>query len=253
VNPAASPPGLAPTQAVFRARALEVNLFLMAGIIGAGMGLAALAFGGWASVFATMTYGPAAVARWAGPWFTVAPVLLGIGITCLARAWWVRRLWIEVFADGLRVNRGRKAEWMAWTAVRQIRTRSAGRRGLVYAAVDLRLDDGRRLLVTRTLASLDALVDLVKRRALPALLEGCRRRFNQGEPLSFGPINLTSVGVQVGKKLLQWGEVEMVEVHAGRLVITAHAPGGMRLQTAADRVPNIDVCVQLVRLLGQVP
>ncbi len=253
MNPAVSPLGRAPTQAVFRARALEVNLFLAAGIVGAGMGLAALAFGGWASAFATITYGPAAVARWAGPWFTAAPLLLGIGITCLMRAWWVRRLWIEAFAGGLRVNRGRKVEWMAWTAVQQIRTRSAGARGTAYAALDLRLYDGRRLRATRTLADLDALVDLVKRRALPALLEGCRRRFNQGEALSFGPLNLTPDGVQAAKKRIQWGEVQAVEVRAGRLVITARGPDGMRLQAAADRVPNIDVCVQIVRLLGQVP
>ena len=253
MNPAASSPGRAPTLAVFRARALEVNLLLTAGIVGTGMGLATVGFGGWAWAFATTTYGPAAVARWAGPWFTAAPVLLGIGLTCLTRAWWIRRLWIEAFAEGLRVNRGRQAAWMAWTAVRQIRTRSAGRRGTAYAALDLRLDDGRRLLVTRTLADLDDLVDLVKRRALPALLEGCRQRFNRGEPLSFGPLSLTSVGVQAGKKCIQWGEVQAAEVHAGRLVITARGPGGTRVQTAADRVPNIDVCVQLVRLLGQVP
>lgn len=250
---AASPPGRARAQAIFRARALEVNLLLAAGIVGAGMGLAALGFGGLAWAFATTTYGPAAVARSAGPWFTAAPLLFCIGTTFLARAWWIRRVWIEVFDDGLRVNRGRKAEWMAWTAVCQVRTRSAGARGSHFVSLDVRLEDGRRLRATRMLADLDGLVERVKRGAFPALLEDCRVRFNRGEALTFGPLRLSPEGVQAGRNRLQWGDVQAVEVRDGRLIIAAREPAGTILRTAADRVPNIDVCVQLVRLLGQVP
>ncbi len=122
-----------------------------------------------------------------------------------------------------------------------------------YAALDLRLDDGRRVRLTRTLADLDALVERVKRGAFPGLLEACRQQFNEGQTLAFGPLRLTPEGVQAGRKAIQWKDVQAVEVRDGRLVISARPPETTRLRVAAGRVPNVDVCVQLVRHLGQVP
>jgi hypothetical protein len=248
-----SPPGRVLEPAVFRARASEVNLLLALGIVGTGLGLASLAIGVWAWIFATTTYGPAAVPRWSNAWFGAAPILGVPGLACLLRAWWLGRLRIEAHADGLRVGHGARAAWMPWSSVSEVRTAPAARRGAVYAALDVRLKDGRRVHATRALADLDSLAERVKLGAFPGLLEACRQRFNQGEALAFGPMSLTSLGVQAGKKTIQWGQVQAVEVRAGRLIITGREPAATRLRAAASRVPNVDVCVQLVRFLGQVP
>ena len=248
----APPPGRVPEPAVFRARATEVNLLLALGIIGTGLGLALLAIGIWAWIFATTTYGPAAVPRWSNAWFTTSPVLGFLGIACLLRAWWLRRLRFEAHAEGLRVGRGKGATWIPWSTVLEVRAAPAGTRGM-YAALDLRLDDGRRVRATRALADLDALVERVKRGAFPGLLEASRQQFNLGQTLAFGPLRLSPDGVQAGRKAVQWKDVQAVEVRGGRLVISARPPDTTRLRVAAGRVPNVDVCVQLVRHLGQVP
>jgi hypothetical protein len=251
--PAAPPHGRAPAPFTFRARTTEIRILLVLGILGAGLGLAAVGFGAWAWLFATTTYGPAAVGRWAWPWFTAAPPLSILGLAGLARAWWLGRMRVEVSDAGLRAYRGRSAVSIPWTAIREVRTRAASRGAGAFARLEVRWEARRRLHFDRTLPDLDSLVDQVKRRALPILLEDYRLRFNRGETVSLGVLTLDARGLQAGKKRIQWGAVQAVDVRAGQLLITAHEPGGTRIRIAADRMPNLDVAVQLVRLLGQVP
>lgn len=250
--PAASPHGRAPAPRTYRARTTEIRFLLVLGILGAGLGLAAVGFGVWAWLFATTTYGPAAVGRWAWPWFAAAPPLSILGLAGLVRAWWLGRLRVEVSEAGMRAYRGRSAVNLPWTAIREVRTRAAPRGG-AFARLEIRWDPHRRLSFNRTLPDLDTLVDQVKRRALPILLEDYRLRFNRGEALTLGGLTLDARGLQAGKKRIQWDALQAVDVRAGQLLITAREPAGTRIQIAADRMPNLDVAVQLVRLLGQVP
>jgi len=252
--PATAPlPGRAPESAIYHARTGEVNALLAVAIVTLGCALAALGFGVWAWYFAMSAYGPAAVARWTGPWLVAAPPLGIAGVICLLRTWRLTRLWVEALPEGLRVHRGHKADWIAWTDVREIRTQPSRRAGEAFAVLEVRLNGGRRLRLTRSLAGLESLVRHVKRGAYPLLQECYRAKFNRGEPLDFGPLQLTTDGVQASRKTIQWGHVQAVEVRGGRLAITADEPAGARLRVAAASVPNVDVCVQIIRLLGQGP
>jgi Family of unknown function (DUF6585) len=230
-----------------------VNALLAAAIVATGSALAALVFSLWSWYFAMSTYGPAAVRRWTHPWQVAAPLLGIVGIVCLARVWRLTRLWVEAFPDGLRVHQGRKSDWVAWANVREIRTWPARQPGPAFSALEIRLNGGRRLRLTRSLADLESLVQHVKRGAYPRLQACYRAKFNRGEPLDFGPLRLTPDGVQAGRKTIQWGHIQAVEVRGGQLAITAEEPAGARLRVAAAHVPNVDVCVQIIRLLGQVP
>ncbi len=241
----------APT--IYQARRGTVNALLAAAIVTLGSALAALGFSLWAWYFAMSTYGPAAVRRWTTPWLIAAPLLGIIGLACLVRVWRLVRRWVEVFPDGLRVHRGRREDWIAWPAIREIRTSSARQPGPTFAALEIRLIGGRRLRLTRSLTDLETLVQRVKQGAYPLLQEAYRAKFNRGEELDFGQLRLTPEGVQAGRKTIQWGHVQAVEVRAGQLTLSSDEPAGPRIRVAAVRVPNIDVCVQIIRLLGQVP
>jgi hypothetical protein len=142
-------------------------------------------------------------------------------------------------------------DWIPWGDVREIRTRPARQPGPAYAALEIRLAGGRRLALSRSLANLEALVQYVKRGVYPLLHESLRAEFNRGRELEFGPLRVTSGGVQSGKKTIAWADLGSVDVQAGNLVVTSRDPSGDRLRVAAARVPNIDVCVQIIRLLGQ--
>jgi hypothetical protein len=250
---AALPRARASDPAVYHARMGAVNALLAAAIVTAGSALAAVGFSLWAWYFAMRTYGPAAVQRSTHPWLVAAPVLGITGILCLVRVWRLARLWVEAFQDGIRVHRGRRTDWIAWADVREIRTRPARPPGPAFSALELRLNGGRSVRFTRSLADLEGLVRQVKQGSYPHLQEWYRSRFNRGEELGFGPLRLTLEGVRAGRKSIQWGRVQAVEVHGGLLGVTSDGPAGARLRVAAARVPNIDVCVQIIRLLGQVP
>ena len=251
--PPAPASGRNPDAILYHARIGEVNALLAAAVVALGLALASLGFGLWAWYFAMNTYGPAAVRRWTEPWLAAAPLLGIIGVACLIRFWRLTRRWVEAFPHGLRVHRGRRVDAIEWREVHEIRTWPARRPGPTFSRLELRLDGGRRLRFTRSLAGLEHLVQHVKRGVYPHLQQTCRDRFNRGEELTFGQLHLTSEGVQVGRKSIQWGRVNAVEVQHGRLTITADEPSVHRLRVAASRVPNIDVCVQIIRLLGQVP
>jgi len=254
MKPATAPPhSHVPEPAVYRAHTGAVNALLAAAIVTTGSALAALGFSLWAWYFAMSTYGPAAIRRWTHPWLIAAPALGIVGLVCLVRVWRLTRLWVEAFPDGLRAHRGRKIDSIAWADVREIRTWPARQPGPAFSALEIRLNGGRRLRLTRSLADLENLVQHVKRGAYPLLQECYRAKFNRGEELGFGRLRLTLDGVQAGRKTIQWGHVQAVEVKGGQLSITSDEPAAARLRIAATRVPNVDLCVQIIRLLGPVP
>jgi Family of unknown function (DUF6585) len=238
---------------VFHARRGEINAFLAAGIVTLGLAAAALGLGLWAWYFSMSTYGPAAVQRWTKPWLVAAPPLGIVGIACLLRVWRLARLWAEALPDGLQLHRGRKSQWVAWTDVREIRTWPARQPKLAFSKLEIRLSGKRRLRFTRSLADLQSLVQRVKRGAYPLLQESYRAKFNRGEELDFGSLRLSSEGVQAGRKTIEWGRVQTVAVEAGQLSVFSTEPDRVRIRVPAARVPNVDVCVQIIRLLGQVP
>jgi len=242
-----------PEATVYHARTGTVNALLAAAIVTTGSALAALGFSLWAWYFAMSTYGPAAIRRWTFPWLVAAPVLGIVGLTCLVRIWRLTRLWVETLPNGIRVHRGRKIDLIVWADVREIRTWPAHQPGPTFAALEIRRNGGRRLRLTRSLADLEGLVQDVKRGAYPLLQECYRAKFNRGEELGFGRLRLTLDGVQAGRKTIQWGHVQVVDVKGGQLSITSDEPAAARLRVAAARVPNVDLCVQIIRLLGQVP
>jgi hypothetical protein len=250
---AAVPPARPAEPAVYQARPGEVNALLAAAIVTLGSALAALGFSLWAWYFAMSTYGPAAVRRWTTPWLFAAPLLGLVGLACLVRIWRLTRRWVEAFADGLRVHRGRRVDWIAWGDVRGILTRPARQPGPAYAALELRLADGRRVALSRSLANLESLVPFVKRNVYPLLQESLRAEFNRGRELEFGPLRVTTDGVRSGRTIIAWADLRSVDVQAGQLVVTSRESGGARLRLPAARIPNVDVCVQILRLLGQVP
>lgn len=244
-------PSVAP--AVYRARPEELHALLAAAIFALGSSLAACAFGLWGWYFALSTYGPAAVPRWTTVWLVAAPPLGLAGMVCLARFWHLARGWVEASPDGLRVHRGRRSEWIPWDAIREIRALPSRRPGTPFAALELRLANARRLRLTRSLADLEGLIQQIKRSAYPLLQDRLRTQFNRGEALDFGPLRLTPEGVQAGRKSIQWGRLQSMDVRAGQLNLLAHPPERTRIRVSAARVPNIDVCVQIIRLLGPRP
>lgn len=199
--------------------------------------------------FALRTYGPAVVWRWSGGWLVIGAVLLLLG---LAGAWWLLRwgrLSVTVHDGGLQIKRGRRTRQLPWKAIETVQVAGVRYR-LIWGSrsiLKLRTVDGRQIRLPDTLAGLNQLAATVKRNVYPRLLTEYTRSLRDGQPLPFGPLVVAPEGVQYGRRKLHWGEVSMAQLRDGKITITPAKQHGGPLRVDARKVPNPEICLQLLQ------
>lgn len=217
----------------------------------------ALVIGLWRWSYAYMRFGPVVVWRLSVPWVAAGIVLALLGVVFLAG--WIhdRGLVVQVHRNGMIIRRGSRVVTLPWSHVESIRVRAIkygmGRYSWASSSsMVLTTKGGRRLRLSDRLTEFGALVDATKRHVYPLLMEELRASFNQGDPLPFGPLMLTSIGVHSGKRLFPWPGIEEVALGEGHLVLLGNnGKQAAQLRVPAHQVPNVDLCVQLIQLLGQ--
>lgn len=227
----------------------------------AGIALAAclisLGFGVWRWYFALTNFGPAVVWRWS--WTALLTgVLLGLAALLAAVLAW-RQRWPEVYAfrRGLSIHAGQGVARIPWDEIETIYSRSI-RYGLPsmawtgHATVTMHLRDGRRLKLSNVLADYELLIETIKSHIYPGLLARYVHAFNQGQSIAFGPLSLTQQGIQNGRQVLPWNEVQHASLREGKLIVEPdESSRGRRIRLPADKIPNVDLCVQLLQQLGR--
>ena len=94
---------------------------------------------------------------------------------------------------------------------------------------------------------MNGLAEFIKSQVYPGLLEEYRRKYNQGDPLSFGPLILTAKDVRREDQILQWENLGRVSL--GRGMLSLEATDGQGIRIPAHRVPNVEICTQLIEHL----
>jgi len=213
-------------------------------------------------------FGPALVWRWSSPAFLIAAGLGIAGMVAILTAWRLRGVSVRVHQNGLMVLRGRRGTWIPWNRILSVQTSLirygppgfARRReaGLVLryhkpgSGNPAPKPGWRSIRLTHALDGIENLGAAVKERVYPLLLEASSESFNRGIPLVFGKLHLTTQGLQVRKRLLPWTALGEISLARGELVIRpAAARGGPTFRIAAHRVPNVELCVQLIQYLSQ--
>jgi hypothetical protein len=222
-------------------------------------GSLSLGTGIWRWEFALRNYGPAVVWRWSLPWLLVGAPLLLAG--ALGTIWTIRWGGLRVIAHqrGLRFLRGSRDLALPWEDILHVYASGVryGVLGVVWgsrAALILETGDRRRLRLSQAVDGLLELIETVKRNVYPRLLAAYTREYRSGKGLPFGPIWLTQQGVQKGRRSLGWADLEAARIRDGRIEMKPKA--GRRLGTiraSAERVPNVEICLQLVQHLMAQP
>lgn len=225
---------------------------------------------GWGVIrwyLAYTDYGPALVWRWSGPAFIVASAS---GLLCLAGLILASRhrgMEIRVHENGLVVVHGRKGTRIPWGEILSVRTSAIryGPPGLIREReADLVIEyrglgpdnpghktAPRRLRLTHALSGFEGLAAELKQRIYPHLVGAYSEAFNRGNAVSFGKLELTPDGVRVSKRVVPWKSLAGVNLDRGLLTIRAKEAGGAAIRIAAHRVPNVELCVQLIQYLSQ--
>jgi len=201
-------------------------------------------------------FGPAVLWRSLHPYLWViigSAILAGIGLSFLHRS---RRQEIQLSPMGITWRKGSKLWVYRWDEIKNIFITSIryGIMEFIWAnkiEVVLYLQEGSRIKINRAFENIGMLVDTIKHYVYPIMVDKIRIAFNQGEPMHFGPITLTSQGVLNGRKTLRWEDIGKIELQRGRLNLQPiDQKHGTKLSVSAHKIPNIDLCLQILHHFG---
>jgi hypothetical protein len=249
---------LGPIEQVHRVRRNLRRGLLMGTVTLSLIAVLAWSIAAYRAYLAYAEYGPLLIGRW-----VTLPLILGLALA--GAALWLglraRRTWnlrVRLHANGLALVRGRRGRALAWPDVRALwsraeRTGLPGLTGSRRLRLDVEANDGRRILLDDSLEDFEGLALAIRGRVYPLLLAIYTRAFNEKQPIVFGPLRLSPAGIEDGPRSpFEWKEIRGAQLAAGRLLIETTRPGRQSAITLpAHRIPNVELCAQLIQEIGQ--
>lgn len=203
--------------------------------------------------FAYRHFGPAAVGRWSGPAIGISFASAILGLIGLAYILHLRGAYAKVYAGGILIGRRGKVERIPWDQIQAISTSSV-RYGLLWfswgssSKVTFHLKPEGKRSLSQSLMNLDQLAITAKKYVYPGLLEQYRQALQQGDAVQFGSIQIMRRELVHGKRHYPWAEIDKAKLDRGFLTIEQRsARWKRRIRLTAQRIPNIDLCFQLIQ------
>jgi hypothetical protein len=209
--------------------------------------------------YALTNFGPAVIWRWISPtlWIGIGFGLLGIvALVLLLR---VGRQEIQISPESFTWRKGRKLQVYPWKAIQGVYVTSVSYGILDFAwarktEIVLEMEEGKHLSINQTFENIEKLLENIKRHVYPIMFERLKNNFQQGEPLSFGPLLLTSQGVLNGRKPLRWQDIGKISLEQGSLRFQpVEGSEGPKFTIPVHKIPNFELCLQLLHHFGSQP
>lgn len=164
-------------------------------------------------------------------------LLLGLGMLISALRY-DRGRHVVIYDGGLVSARGPDVTTLRWGEIAWLRFVS---NAWIRSGLEIGLHDGStvRLLVTLdpvtrrtppgalTVTSLAELIAGVSHFAGPVLLDAAIARYNSGEPVDFGQLQIGTAGLQAAGELVPWAEVEEIDALGDSIVIARAGRAGV--------------------------
>jgi hypothetical protein len=206
--------------------------------------------------FVIVNFGPAILWRWIHPILWAASILGLVGIIGLFLLLHNARQEIQLSPMGITWRKGSKLDVIPWDEIKNIFVTSVHYGILDYTwanrtEVVLQLENKRQLKINQAFRDILTLVETLKHYVYPKMFEKFRTAFNQGEPMQFGPIILTSQGILNGRKALRWQDIGKIELQRGVLQLKPlEEMRGPQFSVPAHKIPNVDLCIQILHHFG---
>lgn len=224
-------------------------------LAGAVLASGAFAFSAWRWYDALTRYGILVVWRLSAPWLAAGVFFAIIAAGALISSLQQRNRVVRIHERGISLEKGKTRNALEWGQIGRIQLHAVryGISGLSWghrSTLRLMSREGKVHRLSSTLADFASLVDAVKSRVYPLLLHEMRQAIQQGDPLDFGDLMLTSIGVHQGRRLLPWERLEGPDLSNGWLSLRGLESGRpSTLRVLASHVPNVELCAQLIEHL----
>lgn len=157
---------------------------------------------------------------------------------------------IVVYEQGLVDQRQKTPQVVRYETIKNMFISVVVINGVLNYIVTLEQQDGQKLKVDEHVANVDHLRQLLEEQLVQQRLPGAIARFQAGDTLSFGNLQLSQSGLSIGKKTLPWPEFGSVEVKrsANMVGLVIHQKAGNQEwgYQARDTFPNLALFFALV-------
>jgi hypothetical protein len=243
----------------FRIRNAILIRYLSLSLLGLVGLIVTIIIGGWRWWVIMTHFGPAVLWRQIHPLLWIAIGLGFIGGAGLYLLLQANRQEIQLSPMGIMWRKGRKLYIFRWTEIENIYITSIqyGIFDFIWAnrtEVVLYLRSQKRLKIGQNFENFEKLVDTIKHYIYPLMFDKFRKVFNQGEPIPFGPIVLSSQGVLNGHKALKWQDIDKIDLQRGRLELYPIEETGVgKLSFPIHKIPNVELCLKILHHFGSQP
>jgi len=228
------------------------GIFILMLLLFAGSGVALL-WGAYNAYTRYLKFGPAIVMSSLTFQWIVAGVLF---LIALGLAWSVYNNWkiaAVIYQNGLayRDRKGMRAwRWDEFGSLTSAVTKHYTN-GIytgtthVYTVIKR---DGETFKLNDTIKDVENLAGEIRTNIFPLLYDVYAQAYNQGQTCTFGPVKLSKDGgIQIGKKVYPWDEIEQVGIQKG--ILSVKKKGGRWFSganAAAASIPNLEVMLSIV-------
>jgi len=94
----------------------------------------------------------------------------------------------------------------------------------------------------------EELAATIRKNIFPLLYDKYAQAYNGGQTCTFGPVKISKAeGIQIGKKIYPWAEVEQVAIKKGILSVKKKDGGWFSgAKATASSIPNLEVLLAII-------
>ena len=151
-----------------------------------------------------------------------------------------------VFKNGFIYARGRKYRVVRWDQIVAVFQKHAAGRYSSSHTYTVRVQEGREIQIGDAVNRVIDLGATIQREVTKLLLPRAIASYKNGETLSFGKVNVNIQGVNNGKEMIPWDQIDAIEVRSGLIVVQKYGRV-MKWSTVREHeTPNVYILQNLV-------
>ncbi len=198
-------------------------------------------------------FGPAILAKTVIPWLIGSGLFFLVGVFFIWGAFSNWKKAVVIYDNGFGYMDRKGLQTTRWEDINSI-TSAVTRHytngiytGTTHTYTILKRDQ-TRLVINDAIQKVEEVATKIRTSVYPLIYPAYAQSYNNGKPLSFGPVVLSKAdGIQIGKKSYPWDQVAKVTIHQGFVQVAKKGGGWFSgASAAAATIPNLEVMLSIL-------